>query len=90
MTEKRKDERVDCLNNCQLICNGKKYKGILENISNTGASIKFVRKQRSVIADGTPCSLMIGNDTFLIPGEFTGKVIYNNLHKIGLQFQFSE
>lgn len=88
MTEKRKSERVDCLNNCQLVFNGKKYKGILENISNTGALIRFVRKQRSAIPEGSPCSLMIGNDSFLIPGEFTGTVVYNNLYKLGLQFQF--
>ena len=88
MTDKRRNERVECVSNCQLIYNGKKYKGLLENISNTGALIKFVRKQRSAIPDGSTCSLMIGNDSFLIPGEFTGKVIYNNLYKIGLQFQF--
>lgn len=88
MADKRKSERVDCLNNCLLVFNGKKYKGILENISNTGALIKFVRKQRSAIPDGSLCTLMIGNDSFLIPGEFTGRVIYNNLCKIGLQFQF--
>lgn len=90
MKDKRKHERVECLSNCQLIYKGKKYKGILENISNTGALIKFVRKQRSAIPDGTQCNLLIGNDSFLIPGEFTGKVIYNNLYKIGLQFNFSE
>ncbi len=88
MTDKRKSERVDCLNNCLLVYNGKKYKGTLENISNTGALIKFVRKQRSAIPEGSPCSLMIGNDSFLIPGEFIGRVVYNNLYKIGLQFQF--
>lgn len=88
MTEKRKSERVECLNNCLLVYNGKTYKGILENISNTGALIKFVRKQRSSIPEGRQCSLMIGNDSFLIPGEFTGTVIFNNLYKVGLQFQF--
>jgi hypothetical protein len=88
MTNNRINERVDCLNNCHVMHNKKKYKGILENISNTGALIKFHRKQRSAIPDGSSCSLMIGNDSFLIPGEFTGKVIYNNLFKIGLQFQF--
>ena len=90
MTDKRKSERVDCLNNCHLMYNGKKYMGILENISNSGASIKYARKHRTVIPDGTRCSLVIGNDTLMIPGEFTGKVIYNTLHKMGLQFQFSE
>ena len=88
MPDKRKNERVECFNNCQLTYNGKTYKGILENLSNSGALIKFVRKQRSAIPDGSLCTLMIGNDSFLIPGEFTGRVIYNNLYKIGLQFQF--
>ncbi len=88
MADKRKSERVDCLNNCLLVFNGKKYKGILENISNTGALVKFARKQSSAIPEGSQCNLMIGNDSFLIPGEFTGTVIYNNLYKIGLQFKF--
>lgn len=88
MADKRKSERVDCLTNCLLGYNGKKYKGILENISNSGALIRFIRKQRSAIPEGSSCTLMIGNDSFLIPGEFTGRVIYNNLYKIGLQFQF--
>lgn len=90
MLEKRNSERVDCLNNCHLIYNSKKYKGILENISNTGASIKFIRKRRNTIPDGTPCSLVIGNDSFMIPGEFTGTVIYSNQYRIGLKFQFLE
>jgi PilZ domain len=90
MANKRKSERIDCYNNCQLMYNGKKYMGILENISTTGALIKYARKHQRVIPDGTRCSLIIGNDSILIPGEFTSKVIHNNQHKMGLQFQFSE
>jgi hypothetical protein len=90
MTNTRKSERVECLNNCQLTYNGKKYKGILENLSNTGALIKFVRKQQSAIPEGSPCSLVIGNDSFMIPGEFTGKAVHSTQKNIGLQFQFTE
>ncbi len=88
MSDKRKSERVDCLNNCFLVCGEKKYKGILDNISNTGASIVLLSKPSIDITNGAPCSLMIGNDSLLIPGEFTGKIVYSNGDKIGLQFQF--
>jgi hypothetical protein len=90
MKEQRKSERVDCVHNCHLKYNGRMYKCLLENLSNSGAMIKLTSRQRKAIPDGSSCSLVIGNSTLFIPGEFTGTIVYAAPARIGIKFQFSE
>jgi hypothetical protein len=90
MKERRKSERVDCVHNCHLKYNGRMYKCLLENLSNSGALIKLTSRQRKAIPDGSACSLVIGNSTLFIPGEFTGTVAYASSARVGIQFQFTE
>jgi hypothetical protein len=90
MKERRKSERVDCVHNCHLKYNDRMYKCVLENLSNSGALIKLTSSQRKAIPDGSTCSLVIGNSTLFIPGEFTGTVVYDTGARVGIQFHFTE
>jgi hypothetical protein len=90
MMERRKSERVDCVHNCHLKYNERLYKCILVNLSNSGAQIKLTSRQRKAIPDGSHCSLVIGNSTLFIPGEFTGTVAYASTGRVGIRFLFEE
>jgi hypothetical protein len=90
MKERRTNERVDCVHNCHLKYNGRMYKCILGNLSNSGALIKLTSRQKKAIPDGSSCSLVIGNSTLFIPGEFTGTVVYSSTAQVGIRFQFTE
>jgi PilZ domain len=90
MKERRTSERVDCVHNCHLKYNDRIYKCTLENLSNSGALIKLTSQQQKAIPDGSVCSLVIGNSTLFIPGEFTGTVVYASTARVGIRFQFME
>ena len=90
MKEQRKSERVDCVHSCHLKYNNRMYTCLLENLSSSGAKIKLSSHQRKVIPDGSVCSLVIGNNTLFISGEFTGNVVYASNAQVAIQFQFTE
>ncbi len=88
MSEKRSNQRVVCSNRCQLQFNGKNYRGIIENLSNSGALLKLSAKQRLELPQGSLCSLIINDDPLFVPGEFSSKVVHHRSSHIGIKFQF--
>ncbi len=88
MSEKRRYERITCSNKCHLNFNGKKYRGVIEDLSRTGARLKLTARNRPDLSQGGQCSLIINNDPQFICGEFSGKIVRCNSTRIGLQFQF--
>ena len=88
MSEKRTNQRIECANNCHLSFNGKIYRGIIENLSSTGALLKVTAKKLFELPQGSQCSLIISDDPLFIPGEFSGKIVHNGTSRIGIKFQF--
>ena len=88
MSEQRSSQRVSCSNKCHLNYNGKKYRGIIENLSHSGALLKITARNRPDLSQGGNCSLIISDDPQFIPGEFNANIVYNRSTRVGMQFQF--
>jgi PilZ domain-containing protein len=88
MAEKRASQRVACSNSCQLRFKGKNYRGVIENLSNSGALLKLVARKQLDIPQGSQCSLIIGDDPLFVPGEFSGNVVHHRSSRVGIKFQF--
>ena len=88
MSEKRTSQRVECSSNCQLSLNGNIYRGIIENLSTSGALLKVAAKKLFELPQGSQCSLIISDDPLFIPGVFSGNIVHNCSSRIGIKFQF--
>lgn len=88
MAEKRSSQRVACSNICQLRFKGKNYRGVIENLSDSGALLKLAARKQPDFSQGSPCSLIISDDPLFVPGEFSGNVVHHHSSRVGIKFQF--
>jgi hypothetical protein len=86
--KQRTNQRIECSNSCYLRYKGKEYRGVIENLSTSGALLKLSVRQLLEMPRGSRCSLIISDDPQFVPGEFSGKIVHRHSSKIGIKFQF--
>jgi hypothetical protein len=87
-TKQRSSQRIECSNSCYLRYKGIEYRGVIENLSTSGALLNLSARQLLDIPRGSHCSLIISDDPQFIPGEFSGKIVHHHSSRIGIKFQF--
>lgn len=85
MKNTRHGLRAKCSDKCVLVLNGSKHECTLENISISGAMIKFDDYQMA-IQTGSRCGLHLCNDLKMCPGEYACLVARTTPNQIGLKF----
>jgi len=90
MIDKRNHRRIDCATECILYRNGSIFRGVVENISISGALVRIRRNLSEIIQRGDVCSLLICN----LPSEYYSRHASQARHIestiIGIQFLFPE
>lgn len=90
MIEKRRNQRVACSTKCVLYLNGTKARGIVGNISLSGAQVTSRRNLSGLIHRGDACSLLICHLASMTYSRYAGKIAWFGTTGIGLQFCIGE
>jgi len=88
MIEKRSHRRIDCATKCILYHDGSKYRGMVENLSISGALLKIRRNLSETVHPGDVCSLLICHPLALSYSRHTCQVKFLDSTTIGIQFLF--
>jgi len=86
MIEKRSHIRIDCAVKCFLYHGGAKFRGVVENLSITGALVKTWRNLTSVVHPGDACSLLICNLQALSYSRHASQAKHLDATTIGIEF----
>ena len=86
MIEKRSHRRIDCAMNCFLYNEGSKFRGVVENLSISGALIRIRRNASEIIHPGDACSLLICNLLALSYSRHASQAKHIDSTAIGIEF----
>ena len=90
MIEKRRHKRIDCATKCFLYHDGSKFRGMVENLSISGALVRIHRNLSGIINPGDTCSLLICHIPSLSYSRHASQVKYLHSTVVGIQFLFLE
>lgn len=90
MIEKRRHQRIACATKCLLYQDDTKYRGMVENISLTGALVNIYRYLPAVITPGDKCSLLFCHLAVLTYSRFPSRIVRYSSAKVGLLFLIDE
>jgi hypothetical protein len=88
MIEKRSHGRIDCATKCIVYHDGSKFRGMVGNLSISGALVRIRRNLSGIIHPGDVCSLLICHPLALSYSRHTCQVKYLDSTTIGIQFLF--
>lgn len=90
MIDKRKQSRISCATKCILYHAGSKFRGVLENLSISGALVRLNRNLSDIIRPGDDCSLLICHLSSLSYSRHASQVKHLEATAVGVQFIFIE
>jgi len=90
MIEKRSHIRINCATKCILYHDGSKFRGVVENLSITGALVRIRRNLPGSIHPGDACSLLICHLPALSYSRHASQIKHLDSTTVGLQFLFIE
>jgi hypothetical protein len=88
MIENRRHRRIDCATKCILYHNGSKFRGVVENLSISGALVRIRSNLSGIIQPGDACSLLICHLPALSYSRHSSQVKHLDSTAIGIQFLF--
>jgi len=86
MIEKRSHRRIDCAMKCFLYHEGSKFRGVVENLSISGAFVKIWRNLSGIIHPGDACNLLICNLAALSYSRHASQAKHIDATAIGIEF----
>lgn len=90
MIEKRRHRRIDCVTKCILYHDGSKFRGVVENLSVSGALVRIRSNLSESIHPGDTCSLLICHLPALSYSRHSSQVKHLDSTTVGIQFLFLE
>jgi PilZ domain len=90
MIEKRGHRRIDCATKCILYHEGSKFRGVVENLSVSGALVRIRRNLSESIHPGDACSLLICHLPALSYSRHSSQVKHIDSTTVGIKFLFLE
>ena len=86
MINKRSHRRTDCSTKCILYHDGLYFRGVVENLSISGALVRIRRDASEIIHPGDACSLLICNLPTLTYSKHASQAKYLASTAIGMKF----
>ncbi len=86
MIEKRSHRRTDCSTKCILYHDGSYFRGVVENLSVSGALIRIRRNASEIIHQGDACNLLICDLPALTYSKHASQAKHLSSTAIGIRF----
>lgn len=86
MDDKRGHYRIRCESRCLLYYEQKKYCGVIQDISLSGASVRIFGTTAGLMRPGGTCNLVLSGEPPTNFCNYTGKITRTGPFMIGLEF----